>query len=149
MGKGKHGFFGSEVAEKGNRVAHFLHSERSTLEEAVTKVTSEERQENPDLLTRGGGKMSMESAVAFYECVEKDAALREKLRELGSKEKVAPYVKNELGYDFTEEEMQKVVFEQNPEMTDEDLEAVAGGFWFPFPFPLPPLPETPPFMPIP
>ncbi len=76
--------------------------------------------------------MSMESAVAFYECVEKDAALREKLRELGSKEKVEPYIKNELGYDFTEEEMRKVVFERNPEMTEEDLEAVVGGLRFPF-----------------
>ncbi len=81
--------------------------------------------------------MSMESAVAFYECVEKDAALREKLRELGSKEKVAPYVKNELGYDFTEEEMRKVVFERNPEMTEEDLKAVVGGVLLPEPRPKP------------
>jgi len=76
--------------------------------------------------------MSMESAVAFYERLEKDAELREKLRELGSKEKVEPYIKNELGYDFTEEEMRKVVFERNPEMTEEDLEAVVGGLRFPF-----------------
>ena len=41
-------------------------------------------------------------------------------------------MKGELGYDFTLEEMQKVVFERNPEMTDEELEAVVGGelsFW--------------------
>jgi len=36
-------------------------------------------------------------------------------------------VKGELGYDFTFEEMQKVVFERNPEMTDDELEAVVGG----------------------
>jgi predicted ribosomally synthesized peptide with nif11-like leader len=71
--------------------------------------------------------MSMESAEAFYERVEKDAELRKKLRELASKENVERYVKGELGYDFTLEEMQKVIFERNPEMTDEELEAVTGG----------------------
>ena len=71
--------------------------------------------------------MPMESAVAFYERLEKDAELQEKLKELGSKEKIEPYVKNELGYDFTREEMQKVIFENHPEMTDEELEAVVGG----------------------
>ena len=53
--------------------------------------------------------------------------LRKKLRELGSKENVERYVKGELGYDFSLEEMQKVIFERNPEMTDEELEAVTGG----------------------
>ena len=69
----------------------------------------------------------MESAVAFYERVEKDVELQKKLRELGSKENVERYVKGELGYDFSLEEMQKVIFERNPEMTDEELEAVTGG----------------------
>ena len=71
--------------------------------------------------------MSMESAVAFYERLEKDVELQEKLKELGTKESVSQYVKGELGYDFTLEEMQKVIFERNPEMTDEELEAVVGG----------------------
>jgi len=71
--------------------------------------------------------MSMESAVAFYERVEKDVELQKKLRELGSKENVERYVKGELGYDFSLEEMQKVIFERNPEMTDEELEAMTGG----------------------
>ncbi len=53
--------------------------------------------------------------------------LRKKLRELGSKENVERYVKGELGYDFSLEEMQKVIFERNPEMTDEEMEAVTGG----------------------
>jgi len=69
----------------------------------------------------------MESAVAFYERLEKDAELQEKLKELGTKENISQYVKGELGYDFTLEEMQKVIFERNPEMTDEELEAVVGG----------------------
>ena len=71
--------------------------------------------------------MSMESAVAFYERLEKDVELQEKLKELGTKENISQYVKGELGYDFTLEEMQKVIFERNPEMTDEELEAVTGG----------------------
>jgi hypothetical protein len=29
-------------------------------------------------------------------------------------------VRDELGYDFTLEEMQKVIFERHPEMTDEN-----------------------------
>ncbi len=73
--------------------------------------------------------MSMESAVAFYERVEKDAELQQKLKGLGTNESVSQYVKGELGYDFTLEEMQKVIFERNPEMTDEELEAVVGGKW--------------------
>ena len=71
--------------------------------------------------------MTMGSAVAFYERVEKDVQLQEKLKELGSKEKIEPYVKNELGYDFTKEEMQKVIFERNPDLSDEELEKVVGG----------------------
>ncbi len=71
--------------------------------------------------------MSMESAVAFYERLEKDVELQKKLKELGTKENISQYVKGELGYDFTLEEMQKVIFERHPEMTDEELEAVVGG----------------------
>ena len=71
--------------------------------------------------------MSMESAVAFYERLEKDAVLQEKLKEFGTKESVERYVKGELGYAFTLEEIRKVIFERNPEMTDEELEAVVGG----------------------
>lgn len=75
--------------------------------------------------------MSMESAVAFYERMEKDVELQRKLKELGSKERVQPYLKNELGYDFTGEEMRKVILDKNPEMTDGDLEDVTGGAHYP------------------
>lgn len=71
--------------------------------------------------------MSMESAAAFYERLEKDAELMARIKELASQEKIERYVTEELGYRFTKEEMQKVVFEKNPEMTDEELEAVTGG----------------------
>ena len=75
--------------------------------------------------------MSMESAVAFYERVEKDAELRKKLRVLGSGETVRSYLKNELGYDFSEEELRKALSDRNPEMTDGDWEAVTGGAHYP------------------
>lgn len=71
--------------------------------------------------------MSMESAVAFYEHLERDPELMGRIKVLETPEKVEEYVKGTLGYDFTKEEMQKVIFERNPEMTDEELEAVTGG----------------------
>jgi predicted ribosomally synthesized peptide with nif11-like leader len=70
----------------------------------------------------------MEAAVTFYERLEKEPELQEQLKELETPERVQVYVRDELGYDFTREEMQKVVFERHPEMTDEELEAVTGGF---------------------
>ena len=71
--------------------------------------------------------MSVESAAAFYDRLEKDIELQEKLKLLGTKENIASYVKGELDYDFTLEEMQKVIFEKNPDLTDDELEAVVGG----------------------
>ena len=71
--------------------------------------------------------MSIEAAVAFYELLETDAKVADRVRELATPDKIEPYVKKELGYEFTKQEMQKVVFERNPEMTDEELEAVTGG----------------------
>ncbi len=71
--------------------------------------------------------MSMESAAAFYERLESDSQVEARIRELETQEKVETYVRNELGYDFTREEIQKVIFERHPEMSDEELEAVVGG----------------------
>ncbi len=71
--------------------------------------------------------MSRESAVAFYERLEKDEKLQETLKELNAKERIEEYIKKELQYDFSFEEMQKVIFEKNPEITDEEMEAVVGG----------------------
>ena len=71
--------------------------------------------------------MSLESATAFYERLEREPELTERIRELNTPDRIEPYVKGELGYDFTREEMQQVIFERNPEMTDEELEAVVGG----------------------
>lgn len=71
--------------------------------------------------------MSMESAIAFYERLEKDEELKNHIKELGTPEKIEPYVRNVLGFNYTKEEMQKVVYERNPEMSDEELESITGG----------------------
>ena len=71
--------------------------------------------------------MSVESAAAFYDRLENDLALMAKLKELSDKELLVLYVKDELGYEFTQEEMRKVLFERNPEMSEEDLQSVVGG----------------------
>ncbi len=70
--------------------------------------------------------MSKESAIAFWERLEGDEVLLERIRGCTVSE-VEKLVKGELGYDFTKEEMQQVIFEKNPELTDEELEAVVGG----------------------
>ncbi len=71
--------------------------------------------------------MSREAAVAFYERLEGDRDLMEKIRELGTREAIRRYVKEELGYDFTREEMQKAISERNPQLSEVDLESVVGG----------------------
>ena len=71
--------------------------------------------------------MSVEAAAAFYDRIENDLALMGKLKELGDKERLVLYVKNELGYDFSREEMRKVLFERNPELSEEELQSVVGG----------------------
>lgn len=71
--------------------------------------------------------MSREAAAAFYERLEKEPELTERLRELETPSQIENYVKEELGYDFTKAEMQKVIFEKNPDISDEELEAAVGG----------------------
>ena len=71
--------------------------------------------------------MSLESAAAFCDRLAKDRELADRVRALETPERMEAYVKGELGYDFTKAEMQQVVFERNPELTDEELEAVTGG----------------------
>jgi predicted ribosomally synthesized peptide with nif11-like leader len=69
----------------------------------------------------------MESATAFYDKLESDTELTARIQELQTREAIGQYVREELGYDFSLEEMQKVIFERNPEITDEEMEAVVGG----------------------
>lgn len=71
--------------------------------------------------------MSQEAAVTFYQRLEMEPELQEKIKAMETPERVQVYVREELGYAFTKEEMQRVVYERHPEMTDEELEAVTGG----------------------
>eukprot|EP00767_Chilomastix_cuspidata_P008295 gnl/Chilomastix_cuspidata/9464.p1 GENE.gnl/Chilomastix_cuspidata/9464~~gnl/Chilomastix_cuspidata/9464.p1 ORF type:complete len:110 (-),score=1.24 gnl/Chilomastix_cuspidata/9464:332-661(-) len=71
--------------------------------------------------------MSQESAKAFYAKLQQDEELSQKIKELKTEEAIKEYVQEELGYEFTPDEMEQVIFEQNPELTDEELEAVVGG----------------------
>ena len=71
--------------------------------------------------------MSIEFAAAFYDRLQNEVSLQEQLKAMADRDRVEAYVRDELGYDFTKEEMQKVIFERHPEMTDEELEAVVGG----------------------
>lgn len=71
--------------------------------------------------------MSLTSAKAFYERMQNDTDFQDRIKALETPEAIERYVKGELAYDFTKEEMQQVVFDQNPEMSDEELEAVTGG----------------------
>ncbi len=70
--------------------------------------------------------MSQESAVAFYEKLQNDEALVEQIQEMTPAE-VQNLVQQEWGFDFTAEEMQQVIFDRHPELSDEELEAVIGG----------------------
>jgi len=73
--------------------------------------------------------MSMESASAFFERARSDADLRRNLKDLG-KEEAGAYIREALGYDFTEDEIRRTVLERNPEIDDELLDSVVGGsFW--------------------
>ncbi len=71
--------------------------------------------------------MSLQFAEKFYERLENDPKLAEKIQELQNPETINHYIRDELGYDFTRKEMQEVIFERKPELSDEELEAVVGG----------------------
>lgn len=71
--------------------------------------------------------MSKEKVIEFFSAVASDIALQEKLAAATDQES---YVKiaQESGYSFTSEELDAVIAEQNEgELSDELLDAVAGG----------------------
>ena len=70
--------------------------------------------------------MSLESAAAFYEKLQSEEELVNRIKDMTPLE-VRNLVQQEWGFDFTAEEMQQVVFERHPELTDEELEIVVGG----------------------
>lgn len=78
--------------------------------------------------------MSMESARQFTEQMKTDEAFRKSFMAAGSQEDAMKMVKAK-GYDFSLEEIQQVRHEyqaeagETGELTDEDLDTVAGGAW--------------------
>ena len=66
--------------------------------------------------------MSIESAKAFLERVKNDEDFRKELEAQASAEERIKFVKAQ-GFDFTKEEIDS----QKEELSDEELEAVAGG----------------------
>ena len=75
--------------------------------------------------------MSVESAEAFYQRVTTDEAFRTQLQSAASEERTA--IIQEAGYDFTPEEWEAATAqileatEVDRELSDADLESVAGG----------------------
>ncbi len=78
--------------------------------------------------------MSIENARAFYERVATDEAFREQLRNVANDEQGQNIIQ-EAGYDFTPEDwnmMSEQLSQSNEsELSDAELEAVAGGFFVP------------------
>jgi len=76
----------------------------------------------PNIKQKGGSNVSVESAKAFVEKMKKDAEFAKKVTECKGKEAREAFVK-EAGFVFTAEDLKA----STSELTDEELEAVAGG----------------------
>jgi len=75
--------------------------------------------------------MSLESAKEFLEKIKIDSDLRQKVQKIQNKEARFGYIRS-LGYDFTPDELKSLCDDMPDELSDEDLEAVAGGMisWY-------------------
>ncbi len=72
--------------------------------------------------------MSLESAKAFYELVISDEDLANRLSEAESEEGVREIIQAQGDFDFTQDEWKDAVLAgAGVEMSDSDLEEVAGG----------------------
>ncbi len=72
--------------------------------------------------------MSTESAKAFFELVKSDETLAKQLHEAKSEEEVRAIIAATGDFDFTQAQWTEVVLiETGVELSDEDLEKVAGG----------------------
>ncbi len=65
--------------------------------------------------------------MAFYALLQDNEELEKKLQNLGTVEKIERYVREELDYAFTKNEAEQVLFEKNPETSDEEMEKIWGG----------------------
>jgi len=68
--------------------------------------------------------MSIESAQKFYETIQKDDALRIKIE--AAKKEEQPQIIKDAGYDFTQDELKKVLA-SNTELSADDLINISGG----------------------
>jgi predicted ribosomally synthesized peptide with nif11-like leader len=81
--------------------------------------------------------MSKEALVEFFQTLDKDEALSQRLTSIEDPAEVAQIAESELGLSVTAEELTSVIARmQNPgmapegELSEDELEAVAGGsFW--------------------
>jgi predicted ribosomally synthesized peptide with nif11-like leader len=72
--------------------------------------------------------MSLESAKAFFAKVKTDDELAKKLAEAGSEEKLREIIATVGDFDFSQQEWTDAVLaESGVEISEEDLEKVAGG----------------------
>lgn len=70
--------------------------------------------------------MSKQSCVEFLTQVTKTSSLKEKLQQVESPADIINLAREE-GYIITEEEIREVINEQEGELNEQSLEAVAGG----------------------
>lgn len=77
--------------------------------------------------------MSKEALVAFFQALEKNPVLLERLNTVEDPAEVVKIAKSELGYDFTTEELNSALAamktSQESELSEEQLESVAGGLF--------------------
>lgn len=70
--------------------------------------------------------MSLQSAQAFLQRLHDDQDFFHKVSNAADHD-ARKVISKEAGFDFTESEMREAVAAQNTELTEEELEAVAGG----------------------
>ncbi len=83
--------------------------------------------------------MSHEAALEFVQTIGQDEALTKRFSAISDPAEVAKIAESELGYNFTPEELKDVfakikefeVSNENGELSDAQLETVAGGAWWP------------------
>lgn len=75
--------------------------------------------------------MSKESATAFLQLVKSDEGLAQKMAAAKTEEEAVAVIKAAGDYDFNKEEWLAVVQEvTGQELSEEDLDKVAGGHWY-------------------
>jgi predicted ribosomally synthesized peptide with nif11-like leader len=72
--------------------------------------------------------MSTEAVLGFRQKVNGDASLQEQIRTAESLDVIA--IAKASGFEFTQQELQSVVAENNEELSEFELEMVSGG-WMP------------------